>query len=274
MTDAPFPVHSEHFARVGSTNDVVRGWLAAGMPEVSLATADEQTAGRGREGRTWIGPAGRSLLLSLGFRPSWLEPAATWQLAAVVALAMAEAAESSAELAPGTVALKWPNDLVTEAPDGTVRKLAGVLGESDGLGGDDPRVVVGIGINVDWPRAEFPAELAATMTSLREAAGDRPVDRATLLRAFLDRLGAAVEELRAGRFRADDWASRQVTTGRSIRLELPDGGLEHVLALGVDRWTGGLVLRDLDDPTGERTIHSAEIHHVRLAGRTPIAARV
>ena len=53
----------ERFAVVGSTNDVVRGWLADGTPEVCLAVADEQTAGRGREGRTWQAPPGGALLL-------------------------------------------------------------------------------------------------------------------------------------------------------------------------------------------------------------------
>ena len=82
---------------------------------------------------------------------------------------MADAAEAVAGLPAGTVRLKWPNDLVVEAGDGTVRKLAGVLGETDGLGTDDPRVVVGLGINADWPAATFPPDLADGMTSLREA---------------------------------------------------------------------------------------------------------
>ena len=69
-----FIARQERFAVVGSTNDVVRGWLAEGTPEVCLAVADEQTAGRGREGRTWVAPAGGALLLSLGFRPTWLAP--------------------------------------------------------------------------------------------------------------------------------------------------------------------------------------------------------
>ena len=73
----------EQFDRVGSTNDVVRGWLAAGEPEVCLAVAGEQTAGRGRNGRTWSAPPGAALLLSLGFRPAWLAPDRVWRLAAI-----------------------------------------------------------------------------------------------------------------------------------------------------------------------------------------------
>ena len=61
----------------------MRDWLADGTPEVCLAIADEQTAGRGREGRAWVAPDGAALLLSLGFRPTWLEPERVWRLAAV-----------------------------------------------------------------------------------------------------------------------------------------------------------------------------------------------
>ena len=111
-----FLARQEQFAVVGSTNDVVRGWLADGTPEVCLAVADEQTAGRGREGRTWVAPAGGALLLSLGFRPTWLAPDRVWRLAATVSLAMAEAAEHVAGLPERTIRLKWPNDLVVETP--------------------------------------------------------------------------------------------------------------------------------------------------------------
>ena len=105
---------SERFDRVGSTNDVVRGWLADGTPEVCLAVAAEQTAGRGRDGRTWVAPPGAALLLSLGFRPTWLAPESVWRLAAIASLAMADAAEAVAGLAAGTIRLKWPNDLVLD----------------------------------------------------------------------------------------------------------------------------------------------------------------
>ena len=176
----------EHFASVTSTNDVVRGWLAAGKPEVCVAVADEQTAGRGRNGRAWVAPLGSSLLASLGFRPTWLPPADSWRLAALVAMAMADAAEDHAGMTEGAIRLKWPNDLVIVGggPDAllvgdlsadearqrqagpiTLQKLAGILGETDGLGTEDPRVVIGIGLNADWDDAEVPAELPAELPS-------------------------------------------------------------------------------------------------------------
>ena len=74
--DDPFISRQERFPSVGSTNDVVRAWLADGTPEVCLAVADEQTAGRGRNGRTWLAPPGAGLLCSIGFRPTGWRPTA------------------------------------------------------------------------------------------------------------------------------------------------------------------------------------------------------
>ena len=268
----------ERFASVASTNDVVRAWLAAGEPEVCLAVADEQTAGRGRNGRTWTAPPSAGLLASLGFRPTWLAPDQVWRLAATVSLAMADAAEAVAGLPDRSVRLKWPNDLVIATDDAggalatsgerdAVRKVGGVLGETEGLGTDDPRVVVGIGFNADWPAATFPAELAGVMTSLRAASGGRPIDSELLLDAFTSRLEARVETLFGGRFAVADWAERQVTTGRWIELARPDDTVETVLARGVDGESGGLrISAPTDvDPDAERTVLVGEIRRVRLA---------
>jgi BirA family biotin operon repressor/biotin-[acetyl-CoA-carboxylase] ligase len=277
----------ERFSTVGSTNDIVREWLLDATPEVCLAVADEQAEGRGRHGRTWTAPPGAALLLSLGFRPTWLAPDRAWRLAGTAALAMCDAAEETAGLPVGAVRMKWPNDLVVEtggprallAGDLTpnaararlaapleLRKLAGVLGESDGLGTDDPRVVVGIGINVDWARDDFPPDIASTMTSLSDAAGGRPVDREALLASFVDHLDARLAALRAGYFDIADWTGRQATTGRLVTLETDDGAAaEPILALGVDATTGALVLEDDAAESGERRVLAGEVVRVRLA---------
>lgn len=263
-----FLARQERFAIVGSTNDVVRAWLAEGTPEVCLAIADEQTAGRGREGRTWTAPGGAALLLSLGFRPTWLAADRAWRLAATISLAMADAAEEVAGLADAAIRLKWPNDLVVDMPGdlpGGVRKLAGILGETAGLGGPDPRVVIGLGLNTDWAAADFPPELAESMTSLREASSGRPIDHVALLDAFLGRLEVRTEALRGGRFDVGDWTSRQLTSGRDVDLTAPDGVVSTVRALGVDSGTGALVIEDPDAQTGERLVLVGEVVRVRLA---------
>jgi BirA family biotin operon repressor/biotin-[acetyl-CoA-carboxylase] ligase len=250
----------ERFPSVGSTNDVVRGWLAAGEPEICLAIADEQTAGRGRNGRTWTAPPGAGLLLSLGFRPTWLEPDRVWQLAAIVSLAMAEAAEDGAALAPGTISLKWPNDLVVLSSD-AILKVAGVLGETEGLGTDDPRAVVGIGVNTNWDAADFPPELRSSMTSLRTIS-DRDIDPDVLIATFVDRLEPLVDDLRDGRFAAGPWVDRQVTKpGRAVQLIEHDGSARWLPAAGVDAETGALLVVDGDV---ERAVMVGDITHVRL----------
>ena len=287
VTPGTSPVFArvERFARLGSTNDVVRDWLAAGEREICVAVAGEQTAGRGRNGRTWTAPPGAALLLSLGFRPTWIAADRTWRIPAVIALAMADAAEEVAGLPIGAVRLKWPNDLVIEvagplallvgeqtpeeaaarfAAPVELRKLAGVLGETQGLGGDDPRLVVGIGINGDWAAADFPPELASAMTSLREASGGRPIDPDTLLHAFLERVEMRIDALRTGVFDVGTWIERQATTGRSVTL---DDVAEPVDALGVDAATGALVVSDETALGGERHVHAGEVTRVRLAGR-------
>jgi BirA family biotin operon repressor/biotin-[acetyl-CoA-carboxylase] ligase len=263
MTTA-FLSRFERFERVGSTNDVVRAWLAAGEPEVCLAVADEQTAGRGRSGQSWIAPRGAALLLSLGFRPTWLEPDRAWQLAAIVSLAMADAATSVAGLADGIIGLKWPNDLVIEQEGLDLRKLGGVLGETEGLGTTDPRVIVGIGLNTDWRPEDFPEDLAGSMTSLREAAADRRIDTCGLLDTFVERLGDRLGALREGHFDSAAWSERQVTNGRTISLERPDD-TEVARALGVDPVTGALLVADPDAEDGRRQVLVGEVRHVRLA---------
>ncbi|MBI2763906.1 MAG: biotin--[acetyl-CoA-carboxylase] ligase [Chloroflexi bacterium] len=278
----------ERFGAVGSTNDIVRGWLAGGTPEVCVAVADEQLAGRGRNGRAWTAPTGAGLLCSVGFRPTWLDPADAWRLAGIVALAMADAAEDTAGLGEGTIRLKWPNDLVIvrdgagalligdvtageamsrRAAPLALRKLAGILGESDGLGTTDPRVVIGIGINADWPATAFPVELAATMTSLHEISGGRPIAREALLEGFLGRLETRLAALRGGRFDVAGWTARQVTTGHLVTLSGLDGSRRSVRAMGVDAASGALVIEEVgpEGPPVERLVLAGEILSLRMA---------
>jgi biotin-(acetyl-CoA carboxylase) ligase len=199
---------------------------------------------------------------------------------------MCDAGEEAAGLPEGAITLKWPNDLVVEvagpravltgvastdeaatrlAAPLALRKLAGVLGESDGLGTADPRVVVGVGINADWAASDFPAELADSMTSLREAAAGRPIDRDVLLDAFLGHLEARLEALRAGFFDIATWTSRQALTGRVVRLEgyAPADAAEFTVE-GVDAASGALAVRPADGGATQ-LVHAGDVVHVRLA---------
>jgi biotin-(acetyl-CoA carboxylase) ligase len=106
------------------------------------------------------------------------------------------------------------------------------------------------------------------MTSLRQAVGGRPIDLGRLLDGFLVRLEPRVDALRGGAFDGAAWADRQVTSGRMVRLEGPDGD-RTARALGVDSRTGALLVADDAADNGERQVLVGEITHVRLA--EPIA---
>ena len=158
------------FESIDSTNRYLLEEARGGAPDGVVAVADHQSAGRGRLGRRWEAPPGANLLVSVLLRPDL--PADQRQLAgAVVALA---ATDAVAGVAGVDVGIKWPNDLL--GPDG--RKLAGVLAEADLSAGPTdgtlpPPIVVGIGINVNWPRddGDLPAELLGSATSLCQLVG-------------------------------------------------------------------------------------------------------
>jgi BirA family transcriptional regulator, biotin operon repressor / biotin---[acetyl-CoA-carboxylase] ligase len=267
MTDDTYLSRLERFDSVDSTQQIVREWLDTGTPEVAVAVALHQSAGRGRQGRRWEAPPGAALLLSVGFRPTDLAAGHGWRLAAVVSLAMLDAAEDAAGLRDDTLWLKWPNDIVAEAGDGRLVKIAGVLGESIAVGERIESAVVGIGVNSDWPAELFPAELAPSMSSLREIAGGRPIDNEQLLDAFLARLEPRYEALRAGAFDAGGWSRRQRTTGRHVEVDLGEERINGT-AIGVDPESGGLLL---SDATGVHLVGSGEVLRCRIVEQMPRA---
>jgi len=156
-----------HHRVTDSTNERAKDLAAAGAPHGTLVTADEQTAGRGRQGRTWSAAPGESLLLSVVLRsPDELLP-----LRAAVAVA---------ESIPVAAHIKWPNDVWIEG-----RKVSGILVEGRPQEG---WAVLGIGLNVTT--RSFPEELAGIATSLALASGAPPSRDKVLdaLVASLDRL--------------------------------------------------------------------------------------
>jgi BirA family transcriptional regulator, biotin operon repressor / biotin---[acetyl-CoA-carboxylase] ligase len=151
-----FGTPHRHFQVTDSTNARARELVEAGAPHGTVVTAAEQTAGRGRQGRTWTAPAGKALLYSAVLRPL---DERHLLLPLSVPIAVCEAAE---EMAPGIeCAIKWPNDIWIDG-----RKLAGILIEAKP---QDGWAVIGIGLNLTISPTEFPPELRDTAVSLFDA---------------------------------------------------------------------------------------------------------
>jgi BirA family biotin operon repressor/biotin-[acetyl-CoA-carboxylase] ligase len=250
-------------AETGSTNADARALARDGAPEGIVLVADHQTAGRGRRDRRWEAPPGAGLLLSILLRP----PTRVLSCATMaVGVAAAEAVEAVAGVRPG---LKWPNDLVWpgdgSAPD---RKLAGILAEADWPPGSDvasgPRrpnpderavVVVGIGINVEWPDELVEGGIALNQIT------SAPVDREDLLVALLQRLDhhdRAVRSEGAAALLAI-WRERSATLGRRVRVDL---GAEEVVGTASDVTDEGHLIVDTDEGD-RRVVAVGDVVHVR-----------
>lgn len=211
----------------GSTNDEARLLARGGAPHLAVVVAEQQSAGRGRRGRTWSAAPGEALLASWVARPSL--PVDRWSLLplfAGVAVAEAVRARTSVE-----AVLKWPNDVLVDE-----RKLAGILVEAE----PPAFAVVGVGLNVS--QTTFDAELNATSLALSSAVR---LDRADLLAAILERVdGATLERYR----------ELCVTIGRRVRVITDDGDVEGI-ATEVDE-RGALVVEGV-------AITAGDVVHVR-----------
>jgi BirA family biotin operon repressor/biotin-[acetyl-CoA-carboxylase] ligase len=152
-----------HHRRTDSTNARARELATAGAPHGTLVTADEQTAGRGRQGRVWSAPPGRALLMSLVLRE--------WPRLLPLAAALAVA-----EVAREATTIKWPNDVLLDE-----RKVAGILVEGRSQEG---WMVLGIGLNVALRLDDFPRELRDTAATL----GRDPADVEPALHELLGAL--------------------------------------------------------------------------------------
>lgn len=216
-----------HLRRTASTNDRARELALAGAPHGTLVTAEEQTAGRGRQGRRWSAPAGQALLMSVVLRgaPSPLLP-----LAAAVAVA---------EVCGPDARIKWPNDVLTGG-----RKVAGILVEGRPQEG---WAVAGVGLNVAVEPAALPEELRETATGLGLTAADVAPTRERLLAALARSLALPRADL------LDAWRARDVLLGSTIRWANGEGR-----AAGVDGEGRLLVAQE----GGTVALDAGEVHLV------------
>ncbi|MDP8248305.1 MAG: biotin--[acetyl-CoA-carboxylase] ligase [Candidatus Tritonobacter lacicola] len=219
---------------VSSTNDIAAEMAEKGEPEGCAVFAECQRKGRGRMGRSWIAPTGKNILMTFILRPRMRAVNAP-QVTLMSAVACAEAIR----VVTGLPALiKWPNDILIGD-----RKVCGILvelfSELDGI----RYILVGVGLNVNVRREEFPGEIVETATSLLDELGQK-VSRIALARELLQKLDENYSILRESGFSSimDKWKEMSATLGRSIRVTWPDGKKEIGSAYALDA-DGALLLR-------------------------------
>jgi BirA family biotin operon repressor/biotin-[acetyl-CoA-carboxylase] ligase len=249
-------------AETGSTNRDLLDLAAAGAPGGTVLVADHQTSGRGRLDRSWHAPAGGSLLVSVLFRLG-LPVTDSHLLTTAVGVSAAEACR---ELTPVPALLKWPNDVVVTTGVPGLRKLGGILAESIIEAGDVTAVVVGLGLNVVWPR-DLPPELADVAVALNHVGGDDDLDREVLLVALLRRLDQWISQIDVGPLdsgRAALMARARLlsaTLGHAVRVDLGREQLEGRAVELTDR--GELIV---ETTAGERrTVIVGDVVHLRSA---------
>ena len=245
-----------HFDSLPSTNTEAARQAAHGAYEGLCVVAREQTAGRGRQARTWASPQDAGLYFSIVLRPrlaATLWPLITLAAALAVRDALADACALDTDI-------KWPNDLLARG-----RKLCGILAEVCAT--DVGRAcIVGIGINLT--AQAFPPELQARATSVAAETGRQP-DRAAVLAALVRHLARHYEQLHeedgpAETIRA--WcAASSYAAGRRVRVETSTEtfngttrGLEPDGALRVETDAGEL-----------RVVHAGDVHAVRPINNCP-----
>jgi BirA family biotin operon repressor/biotin-[acetyl-CoA-carboxylase] ligase len=219
-----------YYTRTGSTNSEAFAWALAGAPDGAIVLADEQTAGRGRLGRTWLAEPGSSLLFSVILRPA-LAPEMLGRVPLLGAVALAECLEGLGLAAR----IKWPNDVQIEG-----RKVSGILAEAVWQGERLAGVVLGIGVNVRRAALSQAQARALGAITIEEALG-QALDRGRLLRdlrdcrdAWLPRAGDAA--LLAA------WRSRAGMLGRPVTVQQGERMLTGI-AQDIDE-QGALLVRD------------------------------
>jgi len=228
---------------IDSTNLKARELAAAGAPQGTTVIAGQQTAGRGRMGRSFSSPEGMGVYLSLILRPA-CKPAQLMHLTCAVAVAVCHALERTAGIRPG---IKWINDLVLEK-----RKLGGILTElsiSPTTGLVD-YAIVGIGINCLQETEDFPQELQSIATSLRLATG-KAIPPESVAAAMVEKLADMALFTQKAQI-MDRYKANCITLGQDIQLLRADT-IRYGKAVDLDE-NGSLIV---EFPAGNREIISS-----------------
>ncbi len=230
-----------------STQEEVRLLAEQGAPSGALVVAEEQTGGRGRQGRKWFSPPRKGVWMSLLLRPERPLSFAP-QLTLLIAVAVCRAIRKTSGVDAG---IKWPNDLLVQG-----KKVCGILVESVS---EDERIrycIAGIGIDVNVEARELPADLQPVATSLKIESGQTQ-DRAALIAAVMNELEELYFLYEQEGFTPIRhlWEALSVTLGKRVTVQTPQEEMSGV-ADALDE-SGALVL--LDENGEPYTLFSGEV---------------
>jgi len=238
----------EIYGTIDSTNSRAKRLALDEASEGTVVIADTQSAGRGRLDRIWVSPAKKGLWLSVILRPS-IKPERAPELTVLAAIATVRALENFAGL---NASIKWPNDVVING-----KKLCGILAESQAEPDVIRSIVMGIGINVNMQRDDFPDELKDLATSLF-IEKDKVFSRRELLLILLENFEAIYDEYLKNNDLSpflEFYKSRSVTLGRNVKVIARTSSFEG-FALDIDK-DGALLVRECDGSI--RKILSADV---------------
>jgi BirA family biotin operon repressor/biotin-[acetyl-CoA-carboxylase] ligase len=182
------PIH--YFSQLDSTNSYARQLAEQGAAQGEVIVAEAQTHGRGRLGRSWVSPPFLNLYCSVILRPK-LPPVHAPQITLMAAVALAETVASFLATGPS---IKWPNDILVEG-----KKLAGILTESSCHSDRIDFVILGIGVNLNYPVVLMPDTIRGTATSMTSLTQNR-VSRELFLRRLIQDLDRCYGELEEAGF--------------------------------------------------------------------------
>lgn len=245
------------YRQVKSTNAIAYDMAARGAPEGTIVVADEQTAGKGRLGRSWHSPPGAGIYVSIILRPT-LRPDRAPSLSLMAGLALAGTLARKLDRRFPDVAIKWPNDVLLGG-----RKCAGILTELAARDGRTEFVIMGVGINVLHAESDFPEDLRHRATSVLRETGVK-LRRPSLLAGFLVELERIYSRSPHGLSPEDLNALRGYSSliGRLVRLRDNQREVEGQ-AVDIDI-SGALVVETAD---GVRHISGGEVTVVKSEGR-------
>ncbi len=239
------------FSETGSTNAVAARLGEEGGAEGTVVLAESQSQGKGRLGRIWSSPPGANLYCSILLRPP-IPPTSAPQLTFVSAVAVVRAIKLCTGLSP---IIKWPNDILINGA-----KVAGLLNEMTAETDRVATVVLGIGVNLNMVREQFPAELRHPASSLFLESGVR-VDRVAFTRTLLTALDDLYDRYLAGGYPEirDEWLAECGVIGKLVGVS--DGVLQERMgvARGIDE--GGALLLELSDGSIQR-VYSGDVRLV------------